>query len=591
MIEKTVLFLSDASIEIALNQSLDEKVHLSFLQLQMTELDKLKGISIDTILVSLIDMRSLEKGNLSMMELISSSKVLKEKPVVFICDTDLTDEMKTCQSLLTYYDSIQCPIDKSLLINKIRTLLTIEKNKHTINRLQNKINTLNTHLSKTDEKLKKTERNDYVTGLSNRLDFNEFLNLEIEKSKRYGRIFAVLFMDIDNFKSVNDVYGHLAGDKLLKKVAQVIKQCIRGTDFLVRGQASFNVSRFGGDEFAIVLSEIESVENAAVVANRILRALEEPIKLTDLIEVVIGMSIGIACYPFAGETINELFQGADMAMYEAKKQGKNTYSFYSEEHNIARQHHIMIEVNMREAIKKNLFHLLYQPIIDLKTGDVVAIETLCRCDLESLYGVDTRELIDITEKTGLIHHLGDWVFRQMIVELKEHVYKQYPEIKIHFNVSSKQLRDKSFFDKLLSLRDKEKFDLSRFVIELTEIAVHPDAKLLTECIKQISTLGIETSIDDFGKGGSSLMWLKYLDISSLKIDQEFVLDLLSDDNDAIITKSIIQLADNLELKAIAKGIETKEQLKFLTEHHCNIGQGYYFSRPLRIDSLIAYLRK
>lgn len=591
MRKKTVLVLSNTKIESWLEECQQSANAPTFTTLKAYELAELNDIPEEDVLLTILDVKYFEESDVSIVQLINEQTILQEKPVLFILDKGQASHLKTFKSNLKIYDTISKPIDTKLLATKIKMFINIDNNQKEIKTLQNEITTLKKYLSDIDQKLKETERNDYVTGLGNRLGFNEFLNMEIEKAKRYERVFAVMFMDIDNFKSVNDVYGHLAGDKLLKSVAEIIKTCIRGTDFLVRRKTDVNISRFGGDEFSIVLSEIESPENAAIVANRILRALQEPIRLGETIEVVIGMSIGIACYPFAGETLKELSQSADMAMYDAKKIGKNTYCFYSEELGIARNHHIMIEKQIREAIKDNKFYLLYQPIFDLREQKIVALEILCRCGLKSLYGIDTRELIYITEKTGLIHTLGCWVLEQMRLELKGRIYNNYPDIKFHFNVSSKQMRDKTFLAKLKAFRDEGKFDLSRFVLELTETAIHPDAKLLTDSIKEVNFLGIETSIDDFGIGGSSLMWLKYLDIQSLKIDQEFVLDLLDDNNDAVITKSIIQLADSLEIKAIAKGIETKDQLDYLVKHNCKYGQGYYFSRPLRIESLIDYLKE
>lgn len=591
MIEKTILILSDVPYETWFIDPIDTQVALSFLQIKSTELDKFEKINHEDVLVSILHRDYMIANKIDLGVLFKTYQIFTKSACLLIGGEKEAIFLKQFRSTLYHYDTINMPIESCLLANKIRILLEIEKNKDEINHLHDQITDLNSQLSRANHQLRKTERHDIVTGLSNRVDFNEFLNIQIQKSKRYERLFAVLFMDLDNFKTVNDSYGHLIGDMLLKHVGALIQECIRGTDFLVRRKSDVKISRFGGDEFAIILSEIETIENAGIVANRILRALQEPIKLGEGIEVLIGMSIGIACYPFAGETINEMSQSADMAMYDAKRLGKNTYCFYSEELSIARSHHIMIEAKLREAMKANKFYLLYQPIVNLRDSKVIGIEALCRCDLKTLYGVQTRELIEIAEKTGLIHNLGSWVLQQLMRETNDYIYTQYPDIKIHFNVSTKQLQEKTFYEQILALKDEHKMNMSRFVIELTETAIHPDARGLTDSIKKFSNLGIETSIDDFGQGNASLIWLKYLDISSLKIDHEFIADLVGNKNDAIITKSIIRLAENLELKAIAEGIESKEQLDFLLHHHCYIGQGHYFSPPLRINHLIDYLEK
>ncbi|MDF1796762.1 MAG: EAL domain-containing protein [Coxiellaceae bacterium] len=484
------------------------------------------------------------------------------------------------------------PINTTILISKVNIFLDYYIKNKELSQMVERLTNAQDLLEVSNKELDTLARFDSVTGLANRVDFADYLSREIAVAKRFDRVLAVLFLDLDNFKYVNDSYGHQSGDDLLCQIGKRLKQSLRGSDIVGRLPNSSLVSRLGGDEFAVVLTDIASPESAAAVARRILENLEENFQLKSGIDISIGASIGIACYPLGGTTHDELCKNADMAMYDVKKMGKNSYRFYSEELNKMHRHHVLVEEGLRTALRGDAFYLVYQPIIDLASSKVVAVEVLCRCSLPSLEGVSPQEFILIAEESGLMQELGCWIFSSALEAVENYILPTNKDLQIHINVSAKQLQDDVFLKHVEKHYDERPAIVPKNIIfELTETAIMHDTKLLAQHLTRLTAKGSHVSIDDFGTGYSSMAWLRHLPISSLKIDKEFVSEITNNPNDAIITKSIIKLAENLELSTIAEGIEEQQHLDFLIDHGCVLGQGYFFSKPLVIDELIAYLKK
>jgi diguanylate cyclase (GGDEF)-like protein len=521
--------------------------------------------------------------------LMRSNKHFRKIPIIFVTAISKEDRYVQKGHEIGAVDYLFKPVDPVILLSKVRVFLDYYVQEKKLQDLVAKLNVAQEKLENTNKELAVLARYDAVTGLANRLDFTEFLESELEKAKRSSSMLSLLFLDLDNFKNVNDTHGHQAGDELLKQVSSRLKEAVRSSDSVSRASQDGLVSRLGGDEFAIVLSSIRAEEDAARVARRITGEINKPFRLKDGLDVNVGVSIGIACYPLAGNSSEQLCKHADVAMYQAKKKGKNTYQYFSEELNVLNQRNLAIEDALREALCNKDFYLMYQPIVDLSSGETVAVEALCRCKHDALKEVSPSEFIKVAEKSGLIIDIGIWVFLEALDAVSELSSFGDKKIQVHINVSAKQFQTDEFYHLVAEACEKQGVDTGSIVIEVTETALMQDVKMLSEQFAKFNKLGIEISIDDFGTGYSSLTWLRNLPISSLKIDKEFIDEVSDNGNDAVITRSIIKLASNLELNSIAEGVETKEQLEFLKENKCPMGQGFYFSEPISLKKMIERL--
>lgn len=550
----------------------------------------LEALMEDEFSLVLMDVQMPGMDGFETAKLMRNNKQYRSIPIIFVTAISKEDRYVQKGHEMGAVDYLFKPLDPVVLLSKVQVFLDYYVQNQEMKQMLSQLNETQDSLIQSNKELEALARFDSVTGLANRLDFTEFLEVSLENSKRYGRILGLLFLDLDNFKYINDSYGHHAGDELLKQVAERLTECLRGSDFVNRAKGSSLISRLGGDEFAMVLSEIDKPESAAKVAKRILDALNQPFRLNDQTEIKVGVSIGIACHPFAGDTPESLCKNADMAMYDAKKMGKNTYRFFSEELNVSHLHHIRIEEALKKALAEDQFYLVYQPIVDLQTEKTIAVEVLCRCALDELSDVQPQEFIEIAEESGVMPELGKWIFSTALAECEQSLFSSDSKIYVHVNVSTKQLQDTKFSDLVKESLSSHGVSPEKFTFELTETAILDDMTLLAEQLNQLSDIGSRVSIDDFGTGYSSMAWLRHLPISSLKIDKEFIDEVHANPNDSVITKSIIRLADNLELTCIAEGIESQDQLDFLVKHHCPLGQGFYFSRPLRMADLVKFLQ-
>jgi diguanylate cyclase (GGDEF)-like protein/PAS domain S-box-containing protein len=416
---------------------------------------------------------------------------------------------------------------------------------------------------------------DALTGLPNRSLMQDRISGAISRSERSTKKFAVMFIDIDNFKNINDSLGHDAGDDLLRRVAHRLSESVRAHD---------TIARQGGDEFIVLLDELEGHQGATRVAQKILQSLRSTFKVNGADQHVSG-SIGIAVYPDDGTDASTLLKNADTAMFHSKSLGKNTFQFFTPQMTVAVKRRAALESSLRVAVKNNNFSLVYQPQIDLNTGAVVAYEALVRWVSEQGGVMMPGEFIPLAEETGLINELGRWVLEESCRQNKAWHDMGLPKRRIAVNLSARQLSDKNFIEMLNAILERTGLAPEFLELEITESQVMRQGEASVAMLNEIAAMGIHLAVDDFGTGYSSLSYLKRLPISKLKIDQSFVRDITVDPNDAAIVVAIINMAKSLDLDVIAEGIETAGQLSLLRAKGCSVGQGYYFSVPLSAKEL------
>ncbi|RDI42868.1 sensor domain-containing protein [Aquicella lusitana] len=425
---------------------------------------------------------------------------------------------------------------------------------------------------------------DMLTNLYNRPAFEAALKREIVKSYRDNTSFAILLLDLDNFKTVNDTFGHHIGDQLLVTVAKQLKENVRKEDI---------VARFGGDEFIILLSGIKDIKEVAAFAQHLIDRFNKPFKLENYYFNA-TISIGIAVAPFSGKDEATLLKNADIALYTVKEVGRNNYQFFSDEIDYAFRQRAELETGMPAAIEKNEFYLVYQPQYKLPNREVVGVEVLLRWQHPKLGLIMPDEFIPLAEKSGFIVPIGEWVLKHACAQyVKWLTAGLIPKnLKFAVNLSPKHLANEQFLSSLQNILKETGMPPQNLELELTETAVMTSAINLDPILEQLRSLGVTISIDDFGAGYSSLTRLKDLPISTLKIDKSFIKNLSKNPDDAVIVKSIIALGDSLGLNVIPEGVETEEQLNLLIQYHCSIVQGFYFGqRPLNADEMSTLLKE
>ncbi|MDH4256479.1 MAG: EAL domain-containing protein [Gammaproteobacteria bacterium] len=424
---------------------------------------------------------------------------------------------------------------------------------------------------------------DQLTGLPNRQLFSKELDAVIESTRDEQGGCAILFVDLDRFKRINDTLGHSMGDELLKDVAARLRGCLRSDDRVLRAEqewyANVRIARLGGDEFVIVLHDIGSENAAASVASRIVTSFAQPFSCEGH-QFVVTPSIGIAIYPQDGSTNDELLMNADAAMYKAKAAGRNNYKFYSDTMKVRSLHRLEMETELRRAIENEQFTIHYQPKVDLASWTVVGAEALLRWKHDQRGWIPPAEFIPIAEETGLILPLGKWVLQEACRQIGEWRNSRLNRLSVSVNISSQQMHSDDLIAAVDSAVADAGIEAELLDLEITESLLMRDTDATVEALKTLRNLGVTLSIDDFGTGYSSLSYLKRFPINVLKIDRSFVKDLHRDADDAAICAAILAMARNLDLKVVAEGVELEEQLSFLRHHNCNIIQGYLFSRAL-----------
>ena len=437
------------------------------------------------------------------------------------------------------------------------------------------------HLEAQDE-LKKQKNildhqahHDALTGLPNRVFFQNQLELSIKKAKQKNSKVALLFIDLDHFKEINDSLGHAIGDEVLKEVTFRLLRTIRDND---------TVSRLGGDEFTVILENLTEIQDASTIANKILNVLTKSIKI-DEHTLYVSSSIGISVYPDDGESMQNLLKYADSAMYKAKDEGRNNYQYYNSSMTEQAFERIVMETSLRNAIKNEEFVVYYQPQVNGKTNQLVGMEALVRWNHPSIGIVSPAKFIPLAESTGLIVEIDKYVMKTAMTQLAIWYEKGLNPGVLAMNLAVKQLQQKDFLNMFEALAKESKCKFEWLELEVTEGQIMTNPEEAIKILQQISDIGIELAVDDFGTGYSSLAYLKKLPIDKLKIDQAFIRDLPEDEEDSAITKAIIALATSLNLRVIAEGVETEEQRDFVVENGCENIQGYYYSRPLPSNEL------
>jgi diguanylate cyclase (GGDEF)-like protein/PAS domain S-box-containing protein len=432
---------------------------------------------------------------------------------------------------------------------------------------------------KDEERLQFLANYDALTSLPNRSMFVQRLNYALTHANRYNKQLAVLFIDLDRFKLINDTLGHDAGDLLLKDAAGRLRGCLRESD---------TVARLGGDEFVVLLTEFSQNRDVVGVAKKILETMASPFLLGGH-ECHITASIGISSFPGDSKDYQTLLKNADIAMYRAKEQGKNNFQFYSAQMNVDSFDRLALESSLRRALERNEFLLHYQPKVDIDSGNITGMEALVRWQHPDMGMVSPAQFIPLAEETGLIVPLGEWVLKSACTQNREWQKLGFPRMRVAVNLSPRQFRQKHLVREVARILSETGLDAGSLELEITESMVMHNPEQAAKVLTELRTMGIYLSIDDFGTGYSSLAYLKRFPINCIKIDRSFIQDLPHDADNAAITRAIIAIADSLKLNVIAEGVENEEQMDFLREHKCTEIQGYYFSRPLPPQEFAAML--
>ena len=438
-----------------------------------------------------------------------------------------------------------------------------------------------TERKRTEEQIRHLAFYDSLTSLPNRMLFKEQLSQALQSARREERYVAILFLDLDNFKRVNDTLGHTVGDLLLQEVSSRLAQCIRGEDSIARNpsaQPATTVARLGGDEFTFLLSRIAHTQDAAKVAQRIIDGLAHPM-IIDGHEMFVSASIGIAVYPFDGEEIDTLLKNADAAMYHAKSGGKGRYHFYNTSMNATALEKLNLERGLRKALDRGEFLLFYQPLVDGITGAVIGHEALLRWQHPERGLLGPVEFISLAEETGLIVPIGEWVMETACKQNQAWQDSGLPAVQVTVNLSSLQFQDPQFARKVHDILKSSALDPRYLTLELTESMLMHDSQHTMDALTALRKLGVGLAIDDFGTGFSSLNYLKRFPVDHLKIDQSFVRDIGQDQGNSAIALAIIALARSLKIGVIAEGVETLEERDFLQANGSPDMQGFLFCQP------------
>ncbi len=418
-----------------------------------------------------------------------------------------------------------------------------------------------------DKKITQLNLYDPLTGIPNRMLFLQTMERAIAEAKTQQISLALLLINLDGFKKVNNSYGSEAGDRLVATMAQRLTRCVRKSD---------SVARVGGDEFALVLDDCHGTDDVALVAKKVIDVLSAPFSAEGQ-SVMVSCSIGIAIYPESGDTVDGLLKRANMAMMEAKAERGSLFHFYNENASADAMLRINLETDLRRAIRGNEFEMYYQPRVNLESGDTVGMEALIRWRHPTRGLVSPREFIPVAEETGLIVPIGYWVIQQACQDMCTFDEEGKADLDIAINLSFKQLQDSMFVNTATRIIEQSGVDASRLEFELTETAIMSNYQQTYEGMMALSKLGVTFSLDDFGTGFSSFAHIQRLPISALKVDRSFIRNVVKDNDDAIIVKAMINLAHSLRLQVIAEGVETLEQVQFLWQNHCDQVQGFYFS--------------
>lgn len=450
-----------------------------------------------------------------------------------------------------------------------------------------------TRRKRAEEHIRQLAYYDQLTALPNRLLFVEHLSAVLDEAKRSGRQVAAMFLDLDQFKRINDTLGHALGDQLLHAAGQRLLRSVRGGDAVGRLDAdaarqvgSATIARLGGDEFTLLLADVQQPEDAASVAQRILDTLAQPLSL-GCHEICISASIGIALFPADGKDVDTLLMNADAAMYYAKEQGRNNFQFYDKSMNARALEKLSLESSLRKAVERNEFILHYQPRVDIGTGRIVGTEALLRWNHPERGLVPPAEFIPLAEETGLIVPIGEWAVAAACKQSRAWQDMGLPPVPVAVNISSLHFRRGNLVETVRHALRDSRLESGQLELEVTESVLMQDLQSNLDVLRMLTAMGVNLAVDDFGTGYSSLSYLKRLPLDAIKIDKSFVLDIAHDPDDAAITAAVIAMAHSLKLKVVAEGVENAQQLAFLVRHGCDEYQGHHFSGAVSAGEVVA----
>lgn len=496
-------------------------------------------------------------------------------PIIFVTAKDHNEEETSRSYKSGVVDILQKPVQPDVIQAKTRIFLQLDEQQRLIEQQQNA-------LQQAFAQLQDYAQHDQLTGLLNREQISSLIRRMLGKRERYKDSLAVMFLDLDHFKIINDSFGHDVGDMLLQSIASRLKKCVRDVDY---------VARLGGDEFCVVLTEVVPPETSSKIADRILKEMAEPHIIKDQ-EIFSNCSLGIALYDGTQTSESELLKNADAAMYLAKKKGRGQFAYFSEELEKEALMRIDLGNKLKHAIERDQLSLLFQPQYSSENGELVGFEALLRWFVDDQW-VSPVLFISIAEEVGLINALGNWALRQATSQLKnwQDIGLVSDNVTMSVNISIRQLQEDNFVQEVEAALKDSQLDPACLELELTESVLMSDPDRYIEMFKNIHKMGTKVSVDDFGTGYSSLSYLSTVDLDTLKIDRSFVSNITEDEHNQAIVKAIIGLSHNLGLRVVAEGVETEAQKAFLRENKCDILQGYYLSKPIKASEVEALFRE
>ncbi|MEO5327572.1 MAG: EAL domain-containing protein [Magnetococcus sp. THC-1_WYH] len=575
---QTLLVVDDSPANVRLlGRILGEEYRILYATNGQDALDSVRSEQPDLVL---LDIMMPGMDGFAVCEVLQKNELTQDIPVILVTGSD-DAEAESRGFACGAVDFIAKPINPSVVRARVKTHLNLKKQKDILAQANLALIKEIQERQRLENQLREQAEYDTLTGLPNRQLFQDRLQQTVLMGERNYGIFALLFVDLDRFKWVNDTLGHDAGDQLLVEAARRMKSVVRKSD---------TVARLGGDEFTIILSDIFHDSMAELVARKILENLVTPFHLKGQ-EVSISGSVGIAIFPSDGTTAEELTKNADSAMYQAKESGRNAFQFYSHEINQRAHRRMRLEIELRHACQQGELFLDYQPKIKLATGQISGMEALLRWDHPREGILFPRQLIPLAEGTGLIHQIGEWVLFTACQEAAFWSLQGFPGLKLAVNLSVLQFRDG---DKLVQLVEEalaqSGFPAHLLELEITESVMMTHVDHVSGTLEKLQALGVTIAMDDFGVGYSSLALLKRLPVQTLKIDRSFVNDLSAHPESAVFIAAIVSMAQQLHLRVIVEGVETDEQLQMMKDQGDHDVQGYYFSPPLGKNAFLALLQ-
>lgn len=563
-----ILIVDDYHANIVSLKTILKKVDAELISAESGNEALIKAVEEDITLI-LLDVNMPQMDGFEVASFLKEDEKTKHIPIIFVTAMDRSDKNNTKGYSVGAVDFIYKPIDPFILLSKIEVFLDLW---HLRIGLEREIKIV----KKKEEEITFLSGHDMLTGLYNRREFHKRLNSEISHAKRTHEKLALLFLDLDGFKKVNDSLGHDAGDFLLRNLSKSFKKEIRDSDIL---------ARYGGDEFVVLLTDIASEKS---IINRLENLIDIASKDYEYNthNIQISTSIGVAIYPEHASSDTELLSCADTAMYLSKEEGKNCFRFYNQNLNDKLKRHLLLDKHLQTALQDDEFELYFQPVINLQTNKVVGAESLIRWQKNKELGfVSPEEFIAIAESNGTIYDIGLWVLEETLKLMDD-----YPQLYMAINASSLQFMNDSLFNALERNIKSGRLDALHLEVEITERLLLDNINTPKSKLSDISNLGFSISIDDFGTGYSSLSYLRNCPVDTVKIDKAFVSTIPDISNEALCN-AIIAMAKALNLKIIAEGIETQEQREFLTNAGCDMCQGYLFAKPLPKDEFISFMKK